>query len=55
MFAGEFAAGIRQNSGGYAETHSSKIIFPKSIHLSEETLTQLHVRYLCNVIFTVNG
>jgi hypothetical protein len=42
MFAGEFAACIRQGGGMYAVTHRTKIIVQKFIHLSGKTLIWLH-------------
>jgi len=38
MFAGEFAAGIRQGGGRYAVPHRTKITTQKSIQLSGKTL-----------------
>jgi hypothetical protein len=55
MFAGEFAAGIRQGGGRYAVTHRAKITTQKIIQSSENLMNWLHDRFLRNVIFTIMG
>jgi hypothetical protein len=42
MFAGEFAACIRQGGGRYAVTHRTKIVHQKFICFSGKTLNWLH-------------